>query len=140
MSIGELLGTVVLLPIFSCIRQLQELESKFKDFYSQSLSNKDDRIKVLDSRIEELTDENHQQKQEIKDLRMSIDRLKEVGSPRIVSRTHSPREMNRLKEQAADALRLRDKFHAIQEEVSIHVHVILFRNMLCTYVHINVSN
>ena len=54
---------------------------------------------------------------------MSIDRLKEVGSPRNVSRTHSPREMNRLKEQAADALRLRDKFHALQEEVSIHLHV-----------------
>lgn len=105
-------------------RQLQELESKFKDFYSQSLSNKDDRIKVLDSRIEELTEENNHLKEDLKDLRIIVDRLKETGSPRAISRSHSPREVNRLKEQVADGLRARDKLHATQEEVSISYHLV----------------
>ena len=108
--------------MFYCVflyRQLQELESKFKDFYSKTLSNKDDRIKVLDSRIEELTDENNQLKQEMKELRKAMDKLKETGSPRAITRTQSPREMNRLKEQAAEALRLRDKLHGIHEEVGL---------------------
>ena len=88
------------------------------------MSNKDDRIKVLDSRIEEMTDENEQLKQEIRDLRKHLDKLKDMsngGSPRVspgMSRMYSPREMNRLKEQAADSVRLRDKLHALQEDVS----------------------
>lgn len=109
-------------------RQLQELESKFKEFYSQSLSNKDDRIKVLDSRIEELTDENNHLKEDLKELRVIVDRLKETGSPRAISRSHSPREISRLREQVADGLRIKDKLHAAHEEVSIFYHFLHSRN------------
>lgn len=35
----------------------------------------------------------------------------------LFSRTLSPREVNRLKEQAADALRLRDRMHRLEQEV-----------------------
>ena len=71
-----------------------------------------------------MTDENEQLKQEIRDLRKHMDKLKEMsngGSPRAspgMGRTYTSREMNRLKEQAADSIRLRDKLHALQEDVS----------------------
>lgn len=71
-----------------------------------------------------MMEENDLLKHEIKDLRKHLDKLKDVsngGSPRVspgMSRTCSPREMNRLREQASDSIRLRDKVHTLKQDVS----------------------
>ena len=113
----------VLISCFLIInRQLQELESKFKEAYSQSLSNKDERIQVLEKRVEEMTLDNSQLRETLK---KQSEKLKEVvqmngespaGSPSI-KRMNSPRELSRLKEQAADAVKFREKLHRVQEDV-----------------------
>lgn len=106
-------------------RQLQELESKFKEAYSKSLSNKDERIQVLEKRVEEMTEDNNKLRESIK---KQSEKLKEVtqsngespaGSPSI-KRVNSPREMSRLKELAVDAMKLREKLHRVQEDVSMY--------------------
>lgn len=105
---------------------MQELESKFKDAYSKSLSNKDERIQVLEKRVEEMTVDNSQLRET---LRKQSEKLKELsqangespaGSPSM-KRMNSPREMSRLKEQAADAMKMRDRLHRVQEDVSFVV-------------------
>lgn len=108
-------------------KQFQELESKFSEAYSKSLTTKDERIQVLEKRVEEMTADNSLLREETVTLRRQSERLAQQaaqankkspsGSPSLgMSRTYSPREMNRLKEQAAESLRLRDKLHKIQEE------------------------
>ena len=115
-----------MIGVCSFVRQLQELESKFKEAYSQSLSNKDERIQVLEKRIEEMIEDNNQLRESLK---KQTEKLKEVsqsngespsGSPSI-RRVNSPRELSRLKEQAADAMKLRDKLHRVQEDVSLYL-------------------
>ena len=112
---------------FQFVRQLQELESKFKEAYSQSLSNKDERIQVLEKRIDETTADNNQLREELTSTKKQYEKLRELiqassgesphGSPSM-KRMNSPRELSRLKEQAADAMKLRDKLHRVQEDVS----------------------
>ncbi len=88
---------------------MQELENKFKDAYSQSLSTKDERIQVLEKRVEETIRDNSQLREELTALRKQHDRLKELqeakggsGSPGM-ARVTSPRdglaEVIRYKEQ-----------------------------------------
>ena len=113
--------------LFLFIRQLQELESKFKEAYSQSLSNKDERIQVLEKRIDETTVDNNQLREELASTKKQYEKLRELiqassgesphGSPSM-RRMNSPRELSRLREQAADAIKLRDKLHRVQEDVS----------------------
>ena len=107
-------------------RQLQELESKFKDAYSQSLSNKDERIQVLEKRVEETTLDNNQLREELASLKKQTERLRELsqangdsphGSPSL-KRMNSPREWSRLREQASEAIKMRDKLHRVHEDVS----------------------
>ena len=64
-------------------RQMQELESRFNEAYSQSLSMKDERIQVLERRIEDLTAENEQLKDEISLLKRQNERMqrRNAGSP-----------------------------------------------------------
>ena len=154
------------------LRQIRELESRFKDTYTQSLTMKDERIQVLEERVDEITADNSQLREEIAALKSKNEKLTQIaaqssrrastgGSPAHIhgmrwgqctrptsllplslslslspflpinvvyhsfwlhfptySRTYSPREINRLKEQAADSLRLRDRLHRLQEEVS----------------------
>ena len=108
------------------IRQLHELESKFKEAYSQSLSNKDERIQVLEKRIDETSADNTQLREELVSTKKQYEKLRELiqasgesphGSPSM-KRMNSPRELSRLKEQAADALKLKDKLLRMQEDVS----------------------
>ena len=106
---------------------MQELESKFKEAYSQSLSNKDERIQVLEKRIDETTVDNNQLREELASTKKQYEKLRELiqassgesphGSPSMRG-MNSPRELSRLREQAADALKLRDKLHRAQEDVS----------------------
>ena len=106
---------------------MQELEGKFKDAYSQSLSNKDERIQVLEKRIDETTVDNNQLREDLASMKKQYEKLKELvqasgesphSSPSL-KRMNSPRELSRLREQAADAIKLRDKLHRVQEDVSL---------------------
>ena len=76
--------------------------------------------------MEEMTVDNSQLRET---LRKQSEKLKELsqangespaGSPSM-KRMNSPREMSRLKEQAADAMKMRDKLHRVQEDVSFVV-------------------
>ena len=49
-------------------RQFHELESRFNEAYSQSLTTKDERIQVLEKRVEEITLENGQLRDELAGL------------------------------------------------------------------------
>ena len=138
-----------MLFFFPFIRQLQELESKFKEAYSQSLSNKDERIQVLEKRIDETTVDNNQLREELATTKKQYEKLKELiqassgesphGSPSL-KRMNSPRELSRLREQAADAMKLRDKLHRVQEDVSLVISLSLSLSLshshLYTCIHI----
>ena len=58
-------------------RQMQELENKFKDAYSQSLSTKDERIQVLEKRVEETSRDNAQLREDLATVKKQNDQLKE---------------------------------------------------------------
>ena len=63
-------------------RQLQELESRFNEAYTQSLTTKDERIAVLEKRAEDNKAENELLKDEVTSLRKQINQLRSpVGSP-----------------------------------------------------------
>ena len=65
-------------------RQMQELESRFNEAYSQSLSMKDERILVLERRLDDLSGDNEQLKDEASLLKRQNERLQRrnsVGSP-----------------------------------------------------------
>jgi len=93
---------------------VQELESKFKDAYSQSLSNKDERIQVLERRVEEMIRDNTQLREDLTNLRKTNDKLKESpqGSPAMAAA--------KGKEQGspADSVRLRERVSAVQDKVN----------------------
>lgn len=57
-----------------------ELESRFNEAYSQSLSMKDERIQVLERRIEDLVSENEQLKDEISLLKRQNERMQRKTS------------------------------------------------------------
>ena len=66
---------LLLLLLTLAHRQMQELESRFNEAYSQSLSMKDERIQVLEKRQEDLTAANEQLKDEVTLLRRQNERL-----------------------------------------------------------------
>lgn len=59
---------------------MQELESRFNEAYSQSLSMKDERIQVLERRIDDLLGENEKIKDEASLLKRQNDRLQRRNS------------------------------------------------------------
>ena len=61
-------------------RQKQELESRFNEAYSQSLSMKDERIQVLERRMEDLVSDNEQLKDEVSLLRRQNERFQRRNS------------------------------------------------------------
>ncbi len=88
---------LLVVPALTCElcvhRQVQELESKFKDAYSQSLSNKDERIQVLEKRVEETIRDNAQLREDLVNLRKQNEKLKESRGG-----SHgSPADMGRLR-------------------------------------------
>ena len=93
---------------------MQELESKFKDAYSQSLSNKDERIQVLERRVEEMIRDNTQLREDLTSLRKQNEKLKESprGSPAMA--IAGGREQG----SPADVGRLRERVSMVQEKVS----------------------
>ena len=63
-------------------RQLQELESRFNEAYTQSLTTKDDRIAVLEKRADDMKLENELLKDEISTLRKQLNQIRSpIGSP-----------------------------------------------------------
>ena len=82
---------------------------------------------MLERRIDETTVDNNQLREELASTKKQYEKLRELiqassgesphGSPSM-KRMNSPRELSRLKEQAADAMKLRDKLHRVQEDVS----------------------
>ncbi len=130
---------------FSIIRQFQELESTFKEAYSQSLSNKD-HIQVLEKRIDETTVDNNQLREELASTKKQYEKLRKLiqviassgesphGSPSM-KRMNSSRELSRLREQAADALKLRDKLHRVQEDVSFSLSLSIFLSHSSSHTH-----
>ena len=72
-------SALLLLPLPQFHRQFQELESKFKETYSQSLTTKDERIHVLESRVEEITEDNAQLREELKSMKRHNERMKEMA-------------------------------------------------------------
>ena len=59
---------------------MQELESRFNEAYSQSLSMKDERILVLERRLEDLSGDNEQLKDEASLLKRQNERLQRRNS------------------------------------------------------------
>ena len=59
---------------------MQELECRFNEAYSQSLSMKDERIQVLEHRMEDLMRDNEQLKDEASLLRRQNERLQRRSS------------------------------------------------------------
>ena len=82
---------------------------------------------MLEKRIDETTVDNNQLREELASTKKQYEKLRELiqassgesphGSPSM-RRMNSPRELSRLREQAADAIKLRDKLHRVQEDVS----------------------
>ena len=96
-------------------RKVQELESKFKDAYAQSLSAKDERIQVLEERVEETIRDNTQLRQELAALKKQNDTRKDRknsthGSPGM-TRVYSPHEA------AADTAKLKEKVEVLHQSV-----------------------
>ena len=72
---------VMQLPVLCPLNCRQmELESRFNEAYSQSLSMKDERIQVLERRIEDLVSENEQLKDEISLLKRQNERMQRKTS------------------------------------------------------------
>ncbi len=88
-------------------RQVQELENKFKDAYSHNLSTKDERIQVLEKRVDETIRDNTQLREDLVTLRKQNERLRSA-SPR--SSPFSPRENS-------DSIKMKEKVTVLQEEV-----------------------
>ena len=59
---------------------MQELEGRFNEAYSQSLSMKDERIQVLERRMEELVSDNEHLKDEASLLKRQNERLQRKNS------------------------------------------------------------
>ena len=102
-------------PPLSHRRKVQELESKFKDAYAQSLSAKDERIQVLEERVEETIRDNTQLRQELAALKKQNDTRKDRknsthGSPGM-TRVYSPHEA------AADTAKLKEKVEVLHQSV-----------------------
>ena len=70
----------VMCDVWCVCRQMQELESRFNKAYSQSLSMKDERIQVLERRMEDLTSDNEQLKDEALLLRRQNERMQRKTS------------------------------------------------------------
>jgi hypothetical protein len=61
-------------------KQMQELEGRFNEAYSQSLSMKDERIQVLERRIDDLVSDNEQLKDEASLLKRQNERMQRRNS------------------------------------------------------------
>lgn len=64
----------------------QDLESKFKEAFSQSLTVKDERIGQLEARIEEMTSDNSQLRDEMVSLKQQNEKLTQLvksASPKL---------------------------------------------------------
>lgn len=103
---------------------------------------------MLEKRIDETTVDNNQLREELTTTKKQYEKLKELiqassgesphGSPSL-KRMNSPRELSRLREQAADAMKLRDKLHRVQEDVSLVISLSLSLSLIYIHVHVYTS-
>jgi FtsZ-binding cell division protein ZapB len=103
---------------------MQELEGRFNEAYSQSLSMKDERIQVLERRIDDLVSDNEQLKDEASLLKRQNERIQRKNSASnspstSFSRSYSPRELHRLREEAAKSRELGQAVGLLQQEVCL---------------------
>ena len=114
----------------SDLRKVQELESKFNNAYSQSLSTKDERIHVLEKRVEETIRDSTQLREDLVAARKQNEHLKERsnggngnvspwGSPGVslVYTNTSSAQDGATKELGPDAGMVRERT-ILQEQVS----------------------
>lgn len=98
------------------LRQVQDLESKFKDAYSQSLSTKDERIQVLEKRVEETLQDNTQLRADLATLRKQHETLKgrRSSSPNVSPALAGGRAESAA---AADAGKMKEKVEVLHQTV-----------------------
>lgn len=110
-----------LLDCTNNLRKVQELESKFNDAYSQSLSTKDERIQVLEKRVEETIRDNTQLREDLMEIRKQNERLKEHGGGTNVvdvSPRPSPRHLTAADSSPlTDSGKLRERVGGLQDKV-----------------------
>ena len=116
------------------LRKVQELESKFNDAYTQSLSTKDERIQVLEKRVEATIKDNTQLREDLMAIRKQNERLKERMN-RLSSGTISPQispghslmlsaraDRDASKDHSStqsDSAKLRERVVELQEKVGV---------------------
>ncbi|XP_065919238.1 girdin-like isoform X2 [Dysidea avara] len=119
----------------------KQLESKRGEAFAQSLANKEDRIQVLEGRLEQVTTNSTKLMEELQSTRKQNEKLKQyaknLGHNSLRRESSSSKygglsdsEVTKLKEKAKELTRVREKMRAVQEENNTILHEMMENKQL----------